>query len=420
MQLVIRIPPPGSDATPAEATRRLPDIRAKARRDVAIAPAATNRPMPLARLVPALAALLLAVGCSPDRDELRIPDLGGLDPRTAPEPPAPEDFVFDARRYAPDLILGLRPRRSVSVPSGAVSLATAEQRRWTELHDAWGFVAAERRVPTEGAGAPRVLLVGDEQLDGPVAPADHAATRIRERLRAAPRFAEAEVACAACVDDSLARSLLRTHAFAGAFSPDLVVVCVSLADDLLQIRDPAHPDVHEDGAIGPATAPVTASSSHAHAVRVASSLGLPPRDAGLALYGLAQAAALVEPGANDAIRTRASSVLDAWERLAAHHGFALLFVTIPGYDLVFPDKVATALPAARPLIESGAQERARSWLLDELARRKVHVVALRDEFRWAGPIDLYTADFRIHVSGHRRLAEAALPAIRDLLDQRRR
>jgi hypothetical protein len=86
-------------------------------------------------------------------------------------------------------------------------------------------------------------------------------------------------------------------------------------------------------------------------------------------------------------------------------------VLLPGYDLVFPERVAALGDTAKQAIATGANGRLRVRLQEAAAELAIPTVDVLDAFRADGREDLYATDYHVFRRGHALLAERMAPAV---------
>lgn len=319
-----------------------------------------------------------------------------------PDAPSPRG---DA--YASDRVLGVRPRRNVEqrfVIQALHSPPTAGSRyEVVRRSDNLGLVRRED-VTTLAAG-PRVLLAGDSHLMGVVSNGDNAADLLERRLRADGRR-DAAVYNASCGFYSLYQEVLRLRSLAATLQPDLLVVVCFLGNDFVELEDAGSP--HLDDALAerpadPAPPPETTSERMRW-------LALPEEM--LFWQGMNQAAYFhLHPERFEPVCAKARRSLEVLRDLARERGARALLVLLPGYDLVFPERVAALGEAARQAVATGANGRLRVRLQEAAAELALATVDVLDAFRADGREDLYASDYHVFLRGHALLAERMAPAV---------
>jgi len=319
-----------------------------------------------------------------------------------PDAPSPHG---DA--YAADPVLGVRPRRNLeqryvihalhSPPSGG------GKDRIVRRSNNLGLVRSED-VTTLATG-PRALLVSDSHLMGVVSNADNAADLLERRLRSDGRVGAA-IYNASCGFYSLYQEVLRLRSLAATLQPDLLVVVCFLGNDFVELEDAGSP--HLDDALAerpadPAPPPETTSER----VRW---LALPEMP--LFWQGMNQAAYFhFHPERFEPVCAKAKRSLELLRDLAHERGAKALLVLLPGYDLVFPERVAALGDTARQASATGANGRLRVRLQEAAAELGIATVDVLDAFRADAREDLYASDYHIFRRGHALLAERMAPAV---------
>ncbi len=305
-----------------------------------------------------------------------------------------------------DPVAGFRPRRSSTQRMPMAALDGVAPEEIVKRRDAHGFLRDDELPAT--LDRPAVLVVGDSHVDGVVSTAENFTSLLEAR------FAGSGEACrvlnAGCGLYGLWQSVLRARDLLPRWRPKLVVVVVFLGNDFLDLENPTGP--HLDDALrelagGERTEPETTSARERE-------LALPTLFSQLFWQGLNQAAYL--RGAQervDVLARKAAHAVETMETAAAAQGAKVLWVLLPSFDLVFPDKVAALGGRIKETVESGAQRRMRDAFTVVLASRAV--VDLEPVFRADGALGLYAIDFHVFRRGHQRIAEALEAPIRDVV-----
>jgi hypothetical protein len=319
-----------------------------------------------------------------------------------PDAPSPRG---DA--YAADPVLGVRPRRNVEQRYEIHPLHSPPTEggkdRIVRRTDNLGLVRSED-VTTLAAG-PRTLLVGDSHLMGVVSNADNAGDLLEKRLRAGGRT-DAAVYNASCGFYSLYQEVLRLRSLAETLKPDLFVVVCFLGNDFVELEDAGSP--HLDDALverpaDPSPPPETTSERMRW-------LALPEEM--LFWQGMNQAAYFhLHPERFEPVCAKAKKSLELLRDLARAHQARALVVLLPGYDLVFPDRVAALGDAAKQAIATDANGRLRARVLELVAELGLATVDPLAAFRADGREDLYASDYHVFLRGHALLAERMEPAV---------
>jgi hypothetical protein len=322
-----------------------------------------------------------------------------------PDAPSPRG---DA--YAADPVLGVRPRRNVEQRFEIHPLHSPPTEggkdRIVRRTNNLGLVRTDD-VTTLAAG-PRALLVGDSHLMGVVSNADNASDLLEKRLRAGGR-AGAAVYNGSCGFYSLYQEVLRLRSLAETLKPDLLVAVCFLGNDFVELEDAGSP--HLDDALvarpaDPAPPPETTSERMRW-------LALPEEM--LFWQGMNQAAYFhLHPERFEPVCAKAKKSLELLRDLARERGAKALLVLLPGYDLVFPERVAALGDAAKQAIATGANDRLRVRLQETAAELGIATVDVLDAFRADGREDLYATDYHVFLRGHALLAERMAPAVEAL------
>lgn len=344
-----------------------------------------------------LAALALwaALGA---RDSVTVRVVPGTDPE-------PNWGKHDA--LTPDPVAGFRPKRSIELEFPMAALDDSARLTIHKRRGAHGFLR-RTDLPDELTG-PRVLALGDSHLDGVVPTEDNLTALLEDALRDDPG-GEHWVLNAGCGLYSLYQYALRSRTLVPRYRPDVVLVVVFCGNDFGELDNVRFP--HLDDALAerpPDPDPPPEETSR--------------RKQALDLFveapfwqGMNQALYLFEePERSEPIRRKATRTVELLEQVAHDGGADVLWVLIPSFDLVFPDKIASASPLAGQVVESGVQRELHDWFLDMLRTRESHVVDMLPVFRADGSLGIYAIDFHIFVRGHRLVADRVLPALRRLL-----
>jgi len=336
--------------------------------------------------------------------------VGALESRLATVVTGPADPDAPSPRgdaYASDPVLGVRPRRNLeqrfvihplhSPPSGG------ERDRVVRRTDNLGLVRSED-VTTLATG-PRALLVGDSHLMGVVSNADNAADLLERRLRAEGRVGAA-VYNASCGFYSLYQEVLRLRSLAETLKPDLFIVVCFLGNDFVELEDAGSP--HLDDALverpaDPSPPPETTSERMRW-------LALPEEM--LFWQGMNQAAYFhLHPERFEPVCAKAKRCLELLRDLANGRGARAQLVLLPGYDLVFSQRVAALGDAARQAVATDANGRLRTFVQQAAAELGIATVDVLDAFQADGREDLYATDYHVFLRGHALLAERMAPAV---------
>ncbi|MBI5851659.1 MAG: SGNH/GDSL hydrolase family protein [Planctomycetes bacterium] len=303
-----------------------------------------------------------------------------------------------------DPVAGFRPRRSSTQRMPMAALDGVAPEEIVKRRDAHGFLRDDELPAT--LERPSVLVVGDSHVDGVVNTAENFTALLEARLTAAG--ASCHVLNDGCGLYGLWQSVLRACDLLPLWRPKLVVVVVFLGNDFLDLENPTVP--HLDDALhelagGERTGPETTSARERE-------LALPELFSQLFWQGLNQAAYLHRaPERIDALARKAGHAVETIETAAAAQGARVLWVLLPSFDLVFPDKVAGLGGRIQETVGSGAQRRMRDAFAAVLA--SLAVVDLEPAFLADGTLGLYAIDFHVFRRGHQRMAEALEAPIRD-------
>jgi hypothetical protein len=108
-------------------------------------------------------------------------------------------------------------------------------------------------------------------------------------------------------------------------------------------------------------------------------------------------------------KTRRS--LELLRELAEQRQAALLIALLPSFDLVFPQRAASASEPTRVLLQHNPNVNVRAALLSTLLELGIPHVDLLERFRADGRAEIYASDYHIYVEGHRRVADALLEPV---------
>lgn len=318
--------------------------------------------------------------------------------------------------YAIDPIVGVRPRRSLEIRFVIHPLHVAPtgggRDKVTRRTDNLSLVRRDDVV--ELASGPRVLLVGDSHMMGVVSNEDNAADLLESRLHS-DGFGGAAVYNGSCGFYSLYQDVLRMRTLRDALRPDLFLLVVFLGNDLIELEDLSVPHLDDALAERPADPHPPAETTSA---RIAW-LGLPEEQ--LFWQGLNQACYLhLHPERFEPICAKARRSLELLRDLARESSADVLVALLPGYDLVFPERVAAISERTREVEATGANGRLRQRLLADAKELGLPTVDPLDAFRADGREDLFATDYHIFLRGHALLAAQIAPALEAALRARTR
>jgi lysophospholipase L1-like esterase len=403
----------------------------------------------LARLVLILFSLLLALGLSEAAlrllplPDLRVLSLGQAPPASAWKDPAwgdPPDRAFQRQRT-----IGHehRPDVDLSVP--------LIEHEGGAFHFQTNNLGLRRSAPTptdKPAGITRVLVLGDSQTDGYVDNPESFSSLLETSLRAEGRAAE--VLNGGVAGYSPAQEYLWYDVHGAELQPDLVVVGFYPGNDVLDLLDPAKPNVDPASgrAIRPREEEVGGGDGPLDSLRLGllaryaiqvgplaglwRQLGLPGRLEGAGGYStdtltqvfrlchgcylqsLQQAVrARRDPAAMRDTLTRASAILARLDRDVRDHSGRLAVVILPTRAQVEPDLARPAQQQVAGLLGLGPadlayEDEVTRTVGEQLAAAGVPTLPLRDPLREAaGPEPLYySRDWHLNARGHRAAAAA--------------
>jgi hypothetical protein len=319
----------------------------------------------------------------------------------------PEPDWGDHRVLTPDPVAGFRPKRSVEIEFPMAALDDSARLTIVKRRDRHGFLRADA-LP-EVLQGPRIVALGDSHLDGVVPMPDNLGALLEAALRERPG-GEHWVLNAGCGFYSLFQYALRARTLVARYRPQVVIAVVFCGNDFLELDNQRFPHLDDELRERPPnpTPPPERTSE---------------RKAALDLFveapfwqGLNQALYLhQEPERVPVIERKAGRAVDLLETTVRESGAQLLWVLLPSFDLVFPDRIASASPLAGEVVGSGVQQALYERFRADLQAREARVVDMLPIFRADGSLGIYAIDFHIFVRGHRLVADAVLPVLRDLL-----
>ncbi len=116
-----------------------------------------------------------------------------------------------------------------------------------------------------------------------------------------------------------------------------------------------------------------------------------------------------------ACQRKTKHTIELLRATAKKHNCEIIWVLIPPFDLVFPDKVANASPLAAATVKSGVQAKLHNWFRSLLEEGQNPVIDLLDDFKANATLGIYAYDFHIWTTGHKMLADALEPQLRTIL-----
>lgn len=320
-------------------------------------------------------------------------------PSAEPEPDWGEHDTLTA-----DPVAGFRPKRSLEVEFPMAALDDSERLTVSKRRDRHGFLRVSD-LPDALAGK-RVLALGDSHLDGVVSTEDNVTTLLEDALRAASGQ-EHWVLNAGCGLYTLYQYALRARTLVPLYRPDVVAVFVFCGNDFGELDNVRFPHLDDDlREQPPEPNPPPEDTSR--------------RRESLDLFveapfwqGMNQALYLYEqPERREPIRSKARKSVELLEQTARDGGAEVLWVLIPSFDLVFPDKIASASPLAGEVVRSSVQRELHDWFVEVLSLRGSSVVDMLPAFEADGSLGIYAIDFHIFKRGHRLVADRVLPVLR--------
>lgn len=310
--------------------------------------------------------------------------------------------------FVVDPVAGLRPRASSTIRMPTVALGPDEPAETVKHRDRFGFLRTDD-LP-DPLDRPAALVLGDSHIDGVVDTADNVTSLLERRSEADGR--PIRVLNAACGMYGLWQDALRARALLPRFRPRAVVVVVFLGNDFLDLENPTMPHLDDELREQPEGALDSADATR----RRAEELALPRAQQFLFWQGLDQALfAKQHPERIRSVIAKAAHAVDVVLAAAATNGAKVLWVLLPSYDLVFPERAAALSRTAATVVASGAQRQLRDAFAVQLDRRKADVVDLEPVFRADGDPTLYAGDYHIHRRAHRLMAEALREPLMALL-----
>lgn len=317
---------------------------------------------------------------------------------------APEQMWDGKEALVVDEVAGFRPRRSCTQTHPMAALDATKPDTIVKHRDAFGFLR-EGELPAS-LDLPRVVVVGDSHVDGVVSTADNATSILERELQA--KEAPCYVLNAGCGLYSLWQSVLRARDLLPRFTPRVGVVVVFMGTAFLELDNQKVPhlddDLHELGA-------ATESGTETTSARQRD-LAIDKQFEQVFWQGLNQALYLHrDPARIDALARKARHAVDAMESAAKDKGADVLWVLLPSFDLVFPDKVEGLGPLVKEVVQGGAQMRMHDAFREVLGSAGADSLDLLEVFRADRRLSLYAIDFHIYRDGHRVLADALEPLL---------
>ena len=311
-------------------------------------------------------------------------------------------------QYVRDPVAGFRPAASTVMEFRMGPLDGARQPVRLRVNN-WGLV---REDDLEGEiAAPRVLMLGDSHLMGVVDNERNAAHLLETELRRSPPHAGATVLNAASGYYSLYQYVLRARTLLDALQPTVVVVQVFAGNDFLELEDVTRPHLDDRGQECPtATDPPVERTSERLAW-----LGMEGNP--LFWQGMNQAAYLVrEPDRRPVLEAKARRAVELMEALVEQHESKLLWLVLPSFDQVFPERVAALGEAAARCVQAPREDSLHAWFVAFLRTRAHPAVDLLPAFRRADDPELYALDYHVWEPAHRLIAETLALPLRELLE----
>ena len=307
----------------------------------------------------------------------------------------------------PDPVAGFRPKCSIEVEFPMAALDDSLRLSVRKRRDSRGFLRAVD-LPDELAGR-RVLALGDSHLDGVVSTAQNLTSIVEESLRK-DTGGEHWVLNAGCGLYTLYQYALRARTLVPRYRPDVVLAVVFCGNDFGELDNTGFPHL-DDELAERASDPEPRPEETSRRLRALDLFVDAPF-----WQGMNQALYLhEEPERVPVIQRKAARSVELLEQTARNDGAKVLWVLVPSFDLVFPDKIASASDVAREVVESGVQLGLHDWFRDFLQERGSHVVDMLPVFLAEGSIGIYAIDFHIFVRGHELVADEVLRALRRLL-----